>query len=123
MGNFFHNINVFKYTLKLKFEKIRDVFRDVLVIFSSTDQFPYFFLPFLLHHYNLMLSCRWQMIYQRRHKEKQFILKILYRLFLFVSRVYQLSSISGSLSLSSSYATFLYFFGGFCLRYSLSFSM
>ena len=45
MGNFFPGINVFKHTLKLKFKKARDVFRDV-VIFSSTDQFPNFFQLF-----------------------------------------------------------------------------
>ena len=43
MGNFFPGINVFKHTLKFKLEKTRDVFRDVLVIFSSTDQFPNFY--------------------------------------------------------------------------------
>ena len=52
------------------------------VLISSLS---FFFLPYLFHHYNLMLPYRWQMIYQHHRKEKQFVVKILYRFFLFTS--------------------------------------
>ena len=43
MGNFFTGISIFKHTLKFKLEETRDVFCNILVIFSSIDRFPKFF--------------------------------------------------------------------------------
>lgn len=85
MSNLFPSIDVFKHTLRFKLKETRDVFRDIFIIPDSIDQFPIFFLPFLLRRCNLIMSCRWMMICQHCYKEKRFVLKTLYGLFLFAS--------------------------------------